>query len=246
MATYNGGRFIREQLDSILDQLTAEDEVVVVDDGSSDDTLSKIRDHGDERIRLFCNDGKLGVNGNFAKAIGLARGDLIFLSDQDDVWTPGRLELMCKPFASPDVQVVAGNHALIDADGTLLPGSLAPPLQRQFDSRPMANLLGIFRGTRNYFGCAMGFRAGLRDVIFPYPRGMECHDIWIAMIGIVGSSLVHLPDEILLHRVHGSNASIIRRSLGAKLLGRAYLFIQLIEARRRLAVRRVTERPTGA
>jgi hypothetical protein len=66
------------------------------------------------------------------------------------------------------------------------------------------------------------------------------------MIGIVGSSLVHLPDEILLHRVHGSNASIIRRSLGAKLLGRAYLFIQLIEARRRLAVRRVTERPTGA
>lgn len=235
MATYNGSRFVREQLESILIQLDEDDEVVIVDDCSSDDTIQIIEKFGDPRIKVFRNERNLGVNGNFAKAIGLATGEFIFMSDQDDVWTGGRLAYMCEPFASPTVNMVATNYSLIDAEGNALPGSLAPNLERGFDAKPLANLLGIFLGTRNYFGCAMGFRASLREIILPYPRWIECHDIWIAMIGILDRSLVHMPGVTLLHRVHGTNASIVRRNLAAKLMGRVYLAHQFIVAERRIA-----------
>lgn len=238
MATYNGGRFVQEQLESILVQLADDDEVIVVDDCSSDDTIEIVESLGDPRIKVFRNKRNLGVNGNFAKAIGLATGELIFMSDQDDVWTEGRLAYMCEPFRSPGINVVAANYSLIDADGNRLPGSMAPDLESDFDARLLANLFGIFRGKRNYFGCAMAFRASLREIILPYPRGMECHDIWIAMIGILDRSLVHLPGVTLLHRVHGKNASIIQRNLAAKLMGRVYLAHQFIVAQRRIATSR--------
>lgn len=238
MATYNGRRYVCEQLDSILAQIGDDDEVVVVDDCSADDTIAIVEGLRDPRVRVYRNERNRGVNDTFARAIQLATGELIFLSDQDDVWTPGRLVYMCEPFASSEVKVVAANHSLIDADGAPLPGSMAPDLQAAFDARPLANLAGIFRGTRNYFGCAMGFRASLRDIILPYPKGIECHDIWIAMVGILGRSLVHLPAVTLLHRVHGTNASIIRRNLAAKLMARVYLAYQLIIAHRRIATSR--------
>jgi glycosyltransferase involved in cell wall biosynthesis len=235
MATYNGSRFVREQLESILVQLDRDDEVVVVDDASADDTVAVVERLQDPRIRIYRNERNRGVNETFARAIQLATGDLVFLSDQDDVWTPGRLAYMCEPFASPAVKVVAANHSLIDSRGSPLPGSMAPDLEAGFDRRPLANLLGIFRGTRNYFGCAMAFRTSLRDIILPYPSKLECHDIWIALIGILDRSLVHLPQSTLLHRVHGDNASIIQRNLAAKLMARVYLAHQLVAAQRRLA-----------
>jgi glycosyltransferase involved in cell wall biosynthesis len=238
MATYNGSRFVREQLDSILIQLDEHDEVIVVDDGSTDNTPEIVEALRDPRVRIYRNDRNRGVNETFARSIQLATGDLTFLSDQDDVWTPGRLAYMCEPFASPRVKVVAANHALIDARGNALPGSMAPDLEQRFDGQTLANLLGIFRGTRNYFGCAMGFRTSLRDIILPYPKGTECHDIWIAMIGILDRSLAHLPRVALLHRVHGDNASIIQRNLAAKLVARVYLANQLVVAQRRIAASR--------
>ena len=81
----------------------------------------------------------------------------------------------------------------------------------------------------------MAFRASLRDILLPYPKGTECHDIWFAMVGILDGSLLHLPGVTLLHRVHGTNASIIQRNLTAKLMARVYLAHQLIVAQRRIA-----------
>lgn len=230
LATYNGASFVAEQIRSILDQLGDDDEIVVVDDRSADNTLEIVRGFGDPRIRIFPNERNIGVNAAFARAMSLATKDFILLSDQDDVWTPNRKELMLQAFRDPRVDVVAGNYQLIDREGGPLPGSLAPDL-RAADSRSrLPNLTRIFRGRQNYYGCAMALRASARNMILPYPAAMECHDIWIGMVGVVAGSMEHLETPVLLHRVHGNNASIIRRSLRKKLVSRAILSYHLAVA----------------
>ena len=89
MATYNGEKYIREQIDSILPQLSDSDELVISDDGSSDSTIDIIQGYNDRRIRLYHNT-RHGVTWNFENALRQSRGDVIFLADQDDVWKPGK------------------------------------------------------------------------------------------------------------------------------------------------------------
>lgn len=238
LATYNGASFVAEQLQSILDQLGADDEIIVVDDGSADNTLDIVRGFGDPRIRIFPNERNVGVNAAFARAIGLATKDFILLSDQDDVWTPDRKELMLQAFHDPRVDVVAGNYRLIGREGGPLPGSLAPDLRAAESRSRLPNLTRIFLGRQNYYGCAMAFRTSVRDMILPYPAAMECHDIWIGMVGVVAGSMAHLETPVLLHRVHGNNASIIRRPLWKKLASRAILSYHLA-----VAVARAISRP---
>ena len=124
LATYNGAAFVAEQLRSILDQLTSDDEIIIVDDGSSDDTLDVVNGFEDARIRVYPNEKNVGVNETFARAVALATKPIIFLSDQDDVWTPGRKAIMLKAFSDPRVLVVAGNYQLIDRDGGAIGGTL--------------------------------------------------------------------------------------------------------------------------
>lgn len=244
LATYNGAAFVAEQLRSILDQLAPDDEIIVVDDGSTDNTLETVRNFGDARIHVFPNEQNVGVNETFVRAVGLATKPIIFLSDQDDVWTPGRKAMILDAFSNPRVLVVAGNYRLIDRDGDPLPGSLVPDLKADESRSRLLNLFRIFRGTQNYYGCAMAFRASLRSAILPYPAGMECHDIWIGMIGVASDSMAHIEEPLLLHRVHGRNASIIRRALWKKLASRVVLFYQLAVAMARVASLRL--RPSSS
>ena len=234
MATYNGAKYLREQLDSIICQLNPDDELVVVDDNSSDETWEMLTGYDDSRINISRNDRNFGVNETFARAISRATGEIIFLSDQDDVWIPGRRMYMQEPFDKQGVNVVASNFQLIDKEGVQIEGGMAADLRPGDDHRPWKNIAEIFMGSKNYYGCAMAFRTTFRGLVLPYPRKMECHDIWIAMIANLQGSVVHLEQQTLLHRVHGSNASIIKRPVHLKFLARAYLLFQLLSARRRL------------
>ena len=92
IATYNGERYIREQLDSILSQLSLDDEVIISDDGSKDSTIEIISSYLDSRIKVFKNNGKHGYVGNFENALNHSSGDFIFLSDQDDIWELQKIE----------------------------------------------------------------------------------------------------------------------------------------------------------
>jgi glycosyltransferase involved in cell wall biosynthesis len=230
MATYNGRRFLDQQLTSIVEQMDPTDELLVYDDGSTDGTPDHVMAFGDRRIRLVRSERNVGVNEAFARAIGHASQELIFMADQDDIWTPGRLDLMTAAFADERTTVVASNHALIDAAGQPIPGSRAPNLRAEFDRQKLASVVGILCGNRNYFGCTMAFRASLRDWILPFPHNVESHDIWIAIVGLASGGLVHLPAVTLLHRVHESNASIIQRPLREKLRARQWLLSQFISA----------------
>ena len=92
MATYNGGKFIREQLESILSQLPSADaEVVIADDGSTDDTLAVVNSFGDSRIRVLNVEKQLGVIYNYERALQASKGEIIFLADQDDIWLPEKV-----------------------------------------------------------------------------------------------------------------------------------------------------------
>ena len=95
MATYNGAKYIKEQLDSIIPQLREDDELIVSDDASKDDTLKIVQSYNDPRIKIFHNENH-GVAHNFENAMRQATGDLIYFADQDDVWLPGKLDKMEK------------------------------------------------------------------------------------------------------------------------------------------------------
>jgi glycosyltransferase involved in cell wall biosynthesis len=236
MATYNGERYLPEQVASILAQLEPDDELVVVDDASRDGTVAYLEGLGDPRIRVHRNEANLGHVQSFAKVIGLARHRCILMADQDDVWIEGRVRAMRDALAD-GTALVSTNSEFIDGQGrpiAPLHTGLAAGESRHY----VANILRIFAGRGFYDGCAMGMREELRDIVLPIPRYVESHDLWIAMAGNVAASNVHLERPTLRRRVHGNNASVVRRPLAQKLWSRAIFLLSLLHIGQRVLSRR--------
>lgn len=230
MATYKGARYVGEQLESILSQLGTEDEVVIVDDASPDDTVKKIMAFDDPRIRLIRADSNQGYVRSFQQAALASRGEFIFLADQDDVWIPGRLEHMLS--ALQVSAVVASNFDILGGG----PRPAIPRLRSADGSRKLANLFGILVGYRAYYGCGMAFRRELLEAFAPMPSYLrESHDLWLAIIGNMAGSIVHLDEPTLLRRLHDENATPRGwRSLATITAARVVLLRLMVEARRRL------------
>jgi glycosyltransferase involved in cell wall biosynthesis len=229
MAAYRGEKFIREQLASILEQLGAEDEVVVVDDCSPDGTAAIVEGVGDPRVRLLRHGANRGYVRAFETAMLASRGQYVFLSDQDDVWIPGRVEAM---LAALDTHhFVASNFAMHgDASRPWI-----PRLDPGMDGRTVANLLGILVGYRAYYGCGMAFRREALRLVLPIPSYVrESHDLWLAICGSVDRSLAHLATDTLERRVHGENQTPAGFRSLPKILAARIMFVRLIaEAVRR-------------
>lgn len=226
MATFNGEMFVREQVASILVQLRENDELVVVDDGSSDATLEILRSFNDERIRIWDREGKTGPVGAFSRAIQRAVGDIIMMADQDDVWLEGRLHLFLSAFASSGALVISANTTYIDEAGRPI-HHRAPRLRAEDSGRWLFNIAGIMAGSAGYYGCAMAFRAEVRDLLVPFPQYVESHDLWIALAANLLRSNLHLETATLARRVHGNNASIVSRPLSAKIRSRVVFAVSL-------------------
>lgn len=219
MATYNGARFLEVQLASILRELQPTDELVVVDDGSSDGTIALIESFMDLRITILRNSRNLGPPASFARAISVATGDVIMLADQDDEWVPGRVEALIEALRVPGVLLVSSNSEYVDADGRPVEFPM-PPLRARDSDRRLRNIARIFAGRIGYYGCAMAFRRPLKALVLPIPRYVEAHDLWIAMAANLRGVNAHLETITLRRRIHGENASIMRRPLARKLLAR--------------------------
>lgn len=246
MATYNGAAFVREQVESILAQLADGDELIVIDDRSSDGTADVVRGIGDPRISVSVNDRNRGEVYSFGRAMMLARNDFIFLSDQDDVWIPGRAARMIAALDAADADVVASNFSWMDTDGN--PITVAYDGVHARDSRAYArNIIDIFAGRTNYYGCAMAVRRRFIPVVTPIPAFVESHDLWIALAGNLARSNVHVDEHTLRKRKHATNvtSTVSTRPLGKKLRSRA-IFARSLAALA-LRLRRVTppeRRPT--
>jgi glycosyltransferase involved in cell wall biosynthesis len=224
MATYNGAAYIEPQLRSILQQLSAEDELVISDDGSTDRTLELIPT--DPRIRLM-RGPQAGTPANFSAALAAARNEVVFLSDQDDVWEPHKIR--AQSGALNQALLVVSDARVIDREGHTLHESYFA-LNR---SGP-----GVVRNiVRNGFlGCCMAFRRDLLKLAMPLPTGVA-HDWWLGLCASVVDKVLFMPDQLVQYRRHGGAASLAastkRRPLSLKLRDRWRVGVALIDFRLR-------------
>src|SRR5262245_15846641 len=192
MAVYNGAAFLRPQLDSIVEQLRADDELIVVDDASQDDSAAILARTDDPRLRLHRNERNLGVLATFEKALRLARGEILFLSDHDDLWLPGKVEKILAVFVErPSVTMVATDARLIDAEGkTLAPSFFAQ--RGRFAPGALHNFV-----KNKYLGCTLSFRSGMLPVFLPIPRDVPMHDIWFGILNALFGETYFLDEPLV-------------------------------------------------
>lgn len=227
MASYNGGKYIEEQIDSILNQLGDSDELVVVDDCSVDDTVEKIKSYKDDRIKVYQNKKNIGVNKTFERAMSLAVNDYIFLSDQDDIWLSKRVDNMLSAIENAMPVLVSTRMEYIDASGRDI--NINNVFLKSEDSkRYLNNIIKIFTGKAAYYGCAMVLNRGLLFYVLPFPSYIESHDLWIAMTANYMKANVHCDCYTLKRRIHGCNASVISRSIMFKVKARAIFLISFL------------------
>nr|WP_138442511.1 glycosyltransferase [Sinomonas susongensis] len=240
MAAYNGAEHIQEQLDSILAELEQGDEVIIVDDGSTDGTREILASVNDPRVRVVFNEKNLGYVRNFEKALGLSTGDVIMLSDQDDIWIPGRVEALLAGLDDADAAV--GNCAHFGGTPGYFQRLRVDP---RFSSRHARNVLGILIGYRLHWGSAMAVSRSLLDDALPFPAVMtESHDQWLALVANVRRSINYLAVDTVRHRLHDDNLTPKKpRSLRKVLRARGQFVVELAVA---VARTRASRRPLPA
>ena len=202
MATHNGGRFLREQVESILPQLAPGDELVVSDDASTDDTLAILASYADPRLKVLAGNVFHSPVRNFENTLRHARGAILVLCDQDDCWLPGRLELVRERLAGN-----AGRVALIMMDGELVDASGNPLGGTIFERNRVGTgwLKNIYDNT--YTGCCLAFSRPLLDMALPFPDKIPMHDVWLGLLAETFGQVEFIPVRTIRHRRHGENAS---------------------------------------
>lgn len=200
MATYNGARYLSEQLESFAAQTRLPDELVVCDDGSTDGTpalVDAFAARAPFSVRLHRNGVNLGYNRNFAQAIGLCAGDTIFVSDQDDVWYPHKIATMAALMdRHPDAMVATCDQDIADADG------------RATGSTVLGNIRNLrFSDAMFEPGCCTALRREWLGVIAPFPGDIVPYDHWLTVFAVLlGRRRLH-DAPLQMYRRHASNTS---------------------------------------
>ncbi|MGB3730964.1 glycosyltransferase [Microbacterium sp.] len=240
MATYNGEKYIDAQLQSILQELDDSDEVVIVDDASTDGTLAAIAKFNDPRIRVISQTENRGYVRTFETAIRAATNSVLFLSDQDDEWVPGRRVALLEGLQNR--RIVAGDLVLLGDDAPLTSPLTRRPwrLATLPEGGSIGNELRILAGNAPYYGCAMAIRRNALALILPFPQFLtESHDLWIATVGNVARTMGHVQHPVVRRRLHEANTSPQRpRGILMVVRSRVMLIRAWAEARRRVRLAR--------
>lgn len=208
LATYNGERYLRQQIGSLLSQTIPFDELIICDDNSSDSTIAIINEYSaqDNRIKLFRNKINIGFKANFEQALSLCTGDIIALCDQDDIWLPEHIKTLYDNMENK--LLVCGDSTLINKNGKLLKQRLSSI--KLFKKRPY-DCESIFRFIvyyQNPFqGASMMMQKQFLQVALPIPDSVKFHDAWFAHISCLINSFKYIPEPITLYRMHETNAS---------------------------------------
>lgn len=203
MAVYNGEKYLKQQLDSILPQLTDYDEIVVSLDPSKDNSKCILDSYQDKRIQVFDGPGK-GVIANFENAIQRTKNEIIFLCDQDDVWNSKKVNKVLSVF-NQNVNVVMHDAKIVDENLEVIEDSYFT-----FRKSKLGILHNILKNS--YIGCCMAFRKELKPFILPFPNNLPMHDQWIGLVGEIKGKNVLLKDKLMLYRRHQDNVSNIEHS----------------------------------
>ncbi len=207
MATFNGEKFLHQQIESILNQNYSNLELVVVDDGSTDKTLAILNEYRnqDARIKIYPATTNMGFVSNFERGLTLVQGEYVMLSDQDDIFRLDKIELMLQKLKDGTCDLVISDLSLIDSEGNLIHKSFWQS-QRLNPSagKPFKRLIYSNFAT----GCAMMFRRKLLNVALPFPKGILVHDWWIAVVATTKNAggLCLIDECLTAYRQHGGNA----------------------------------------
>lgn len=207
MATYNGERYLRQQLDSILEQSHQRFELIVVDDASTDGTLSILEKYAalDDRIQVFRAEKNLGLVANFQRGLMLVNGDYIALADQDDIFHKDKIGTMLAVLkAHPRCDLAVSDLSLVDEEGNEMAVSMwryqkLGPMQ----GKPFRRLLIDNFAT----GCAMMFRHRLLKIALPFPPECLVHDWWLAVVAASakGGGICLVKQPLTAYRQHRAN-----------------------------------------
>lgn len=235
LASYNGEKYILKQVLSILEQLSSEDELIISDDHSTDNTLDILSNIHDKRLKVYQNNlatdmhryssSHYRVTKNFEHALSYATGDYIFLSDQDDIWKPDKVKLTLN--ALQFYNLVISNYAIIDENGMMV--------EEKFYSKiPVYQswLLNLIK--MSFHGCCMAFRRELLDYAMPFPKSLIAHDNWIGMCACLKKFKIGYIDcPLIQYRRHRFNVSPTKQNnlnpLWFKIWYRMVLFFQLLK-----------------
>lgn len=201
MPSYNGEVYIKDQLASILDQLSDEDEVIISDDNSSDSTVEVIRSINDKRIKLYINEANLHYIKNVENALKHSSGDVIFLSDQDDIWAPNKVQTTLAALQENDL--VISDCYVTDSNLNILHESYYQ-LRKSKKNKFLALALGS-----PYLGCCLAFRRNVLLKSLPFPDYISSHDTWLGNVGAFLFKAKFIDDKLIYYRRHGGNASIL-------------------------------------
>lgn len=213
IATYNGEKYIHDQIASILQQIGKDDEIVVSDDGSTDKTLDVVRSFNSQNIHIYINKGDHGYTPNFENALRNSHGDYIFLSDQDDIWMPDKVTTCMKYLQTNDF--VVSDALIVDAEGKTLFNSFCEQRKSKFG---FLHTLVRF----SYLGCCFAFRRKVLDKALPFPSNhiLCTHDNWLALVSTAFYKSAFIPLPLIRYRRYGGNASS-----GAKSANKSLLFM---------------------
>lgn len=209
MATYNGEKYLRQQLESILSQLSPQEaEIVIADDGSTDETLQIVDSLKDSRIRVLPAEKHLGTIYNYERALQAAKGDVLFLADQDDIWLPGKVTVVLDGLKECDL-VMHDAYMLCPKDSQegvwLRFGKLS-------DIRPYRS--GVLRNwwKNSFTGCCMAFRRDVLEKALSFPKNLPMHDQWLGIVAERYFRTRWIGEPLTEYRQHSSNATHIGNS----------------------------------
>lgn len=223
IATFNGEKYIRDQISSILGQLSQGDEIIITDDGSTDNTLEILEDFKDPRIKIHQNKNRLGPVYNFENALSKASNQYIFLADQDDIWNERKIKTF-KSYLS-DYDVVVSDCSVVDNDLNITNPSF-------YALRKSGK--GLFKNffQNSYLGCCMAFHRQVLKKALPFPPQLPMHDIWLGLVTELFFKSIFIEDNLILFRRHHLNATITseksNHSLYQKFVFRKNLVFNLI------------------
>jgi len=224
IASYNGAKYIKKQIDSILRQLHNEDELVISDDSSIDETVNIVRLYDDKRIKLLTGYSFHSPIFNFENAIKHSSGDIIVLSDQDDVWYENKIETLTRIFYSnPQSLLALHNYDIIDGEGKIV-------MTKVYGENDITND-SFFKAVHKnkYIGCCMAFRRELLKYILPFPEKIAMHDIWIGLMAKYMNKVVYCEEPLIFYRRHQNNfSSYTPFPLWYRIYYRLYILIRII------------------
>ncbi len=196
MAVYNGEKYIEEQIKSILPQLDQKDELIISDDKSTDGTISIIEKFQDNRIKIYSSNGGSIIK-NFENALNNATGEIIFLSDQDDIWYPNKVRISRKYLETNDL--IFSNASVFSKNKN------KNKLLYKNGSKKTGFVKNFIKN--NYIGATMAFNQKILTKALPFPSNIYMHDAWLASIAEIMAKTHYIDEPLIYYRRHGENAS---------------------------------------